>query len=277
MTNKYLEKVALNAFKARSMAKTVGVIPDHTSAWKYAVRNLRDSRGNALQGKALHEARAKLGDIDNNGFRHMQRTSDQWGGTQGKEFSTAINRKGRIVDDIVEGDAHIVDRAGGAEHHNVHTHPDTYLAMLNRDLGNRFKHNPHRIAEPSGASHLRTVFHKETPHMYKEVRNIPDNATAARKLRQKAGLTSDPSRKSLLDRMSAIKSEMAEEGVKHYFKNPTSPLRGDTKFMAGKLAVRDESHLERIVSPSTNTLSVNKFRPQGVRTVYFDHTPRKAK
>lgn len=40
-----LEKVALNAFTAREMAKRVGVIVDPNSNWKYALRNLRDGYG----------------------------------------------------------------------------------------------------------------------------------------------------------------------------------------------------------------------------------------
>lgn len=65
MRNRYLEKVALNSVKARAMAKQVGVIPDPESAWKYALRNLRDGRSLPLQGKALAESKAKLGDLSN--------------------------------------------------------------------------------------------------------------------------------------------------------------------------------------------------------------------
>ena len=64
--NKYLEKIAsfekqaLNAQAAREMAKKVGVIADPESNWKYALRNLRDGRGNPLEGQPRREALTRL-------------------------------------------------------------------------------------------------------------------------------------------------------------------------------------------------------------------------
>ena len=59
--NRYLVKIALNAQKARKMAESVGIIPD--GAWKYALRNVRDGKGEVLQGEALNAAKEKIGDI----------------------------------------------------------------------------------------------------------------------------------------------------------------------------------------------------------------------
>jgi hypothetical protein len=91
MTNIYLEKiaemqkVALNAQKAREMAKAVGVIPDPSSNWKYALRNLRDGQGLPLQGQAKREAITRLAGRD------IHRESQQM---------ASLQRKGRDVDEV---------------------------------------------------------------------------------------------------------------------------------------------------------------------------------
>lgn len=90
--NKYLEKVAeldkqaLNALKAREMAAKVGVIADPRSNWKYALRNLRDSRGNPLEGQALKEGINRLA-----GGRDVRREYQQM---------SAMARKARDIDEV---------------------------------------------------------------------------------------------------------------------------------------------------------------------------------
>ena len=90
--NKYLEKIAsfekqaLNAQAAREMAKKVGVIADPESNWKYALRNLRDGRGNPLEGKAKREGWNRLA-----GGRDIVREH---------QTMSAMQRKLRDVDEI---------------------------------------------------------------------------------------------------------------------------------------------------------------------------------
>lgn len=90
--NKYLEKIAsfekqaLNAQTAREMAKKVGVIADPESNWKYALRNLRDGRGNPLEGKAKREGWNRLA-----GGRDIIREH---------QAMSAMQRKLRDVDEI---------------------------------------------------------------------------------------------------------------------------------------------------------------------------------
>lgn len=90
--NKYLEKVAeldkqaLNAMKAREMAARVGVIADPRSNWKYALRNLRDGRGNPLEGQALKEGMNRLA-----GGRDVRREYQQM---------SAMARKARDIDEV---------------------------------------------------------------------------------------------------------------------------------------------------------------------------------
>lgn len=81
-----LEKQALNALKARQMAKEVGVIADHESNWKYALRNLRDGRGAPLQGQPKREALNRLA-----GGRDIVREHQQM---------SAAQRKARDVDEV---------------------------------------------------------------------------------------------------------------------------------------------------------------------------------
>ena len=80
-----MQKVALNAQKAREMAKAVGVIPDPSSNWKYALRNLRDGRGDPLVGQAKREAITRLAGRD------VHRESQEM---------ASLQRKGRDVDEV---------------------------------------------------------------------------------------------------------------------------------------------------------------------------------
>lgn len=86
-----LEKQALNALKARQMAKEVGVIADHESNWKYALRNLRDGRGAPLQGQPRREALNRLA-----GGRDIIREHQQM---------AAAQRKVRDVDEIQQANS----------------------------------------------------------------------------------------------------------------------------------------------------------------------------
>jgi hypothetical protein len=104
MTNIYLEKiaemqkVALNAQKAREMAKAVGVIPDPSSNWKYALRNLRDGQGLPLQGQAKREAITRLAGRD------IHRESQQM---------ASLQRKGRDVDEV-----QLIRAGDGTDYHH---------------------------------------------------------------------------------------------------------------------------------------------------------------
>lgn len=131
--NKYLEKIAslekqaLNAQAAREMAKKVGVIADPDSNWKYALRNLRDGRGNPLEGQPRREALTRLA-----GGRDIVREHQQMAAAQrklrdvdevqqlnvrGKEVMpmTGIFGRGhvstssRLGDPLAETNAHIID------------------------------------------------------------------------------------------------------------------------------------------------------------------------
>lgn len=274
MTNKYLEKVALNISKARSMAKAVGVIPDHTSSWKYALRHLRDSRGNPLQGKALHQARANLGDLDNNAFRKIQATSNKLSGTKGIEYDAEIH-KGKLISNIREGSQGEINRAF-EDTHNLHTHPDTDRTFLKSYL--KLEKFPHRVAQPSGLHRLNRYM--EDPigqKIGKHLSSIKEYERAAIHHGNIVDTAKDPQTRANAKKIAEDSLKEYTQRVDYFFKNKKSPLEHDTKALASKFTLGNNLHTERIVAPQQNVVSANKFRPHGVRTIYFDHTPRKYK
>lgn len=161
--NKYLEKAALNAQKARSMAKEVGVIADHESQWKWALRNLRDGKGNALQGKDLALAKQKMGYLPNNTYQKIkslarkQPSLTEVGGTVDGSGNIVHMQPGPARGATVPGSAFSY---GGSA--TFHTHPVggkniakqglPYMkggdrAEAENVIGEKF---PHRMAGPSG-------------------------------------------------------------------------------------------------------------------------------
>lgn len=161
MSNTYLEKIALNIFKARQMAKKVGVIADSSTPWKYALRKLRDSRGEPLQGKALQEGRIALGDISHNAYNQVVGKSRKL--AYGTEISERINPakdimapnkidpEGSVIGKIRDGS--VSSKVGN----NLHTHPHMNRLLYRiknwdgeMNIGYREQGGPHRLASPSG-------------------------------------------------------------------------------------------------------------------------------
>lgn len=59
-----MQKLALNALKARNMLIEAGGIPE--GSWKILLKRLRNSQGNLHEGKALADAKIKAGKLPNN-------------------------------------------------------------------------------------------------------------------------------------------------------------------------------------------------------------------
>lgn len=201
--NKYLEKVAdalekqaLNSFTAREMAKRVGVIVDPNSNWKYALRSLRDSTGEPLQGRERREALNRLA-----GGRDILREHQQMASAQRKVRDVDevqqvnIGNKVLVPPTVIRGQAHLTSTSrkvdpllgmGTAEMNSAvkpltdltnsqglslsHVHPilsnkQPALTKLMRkeypagDLTPRFyRDNPHSLAIPSGNSTQHNAF-----------------------------------------------------------------------------------------------------------------------
>lgn len=70
-------KEALNAQKSREVAKEVGLIPE--GQWKWALRHLKDDKGNPLKGKELADAKHALGAVSNNAYQGIKSQSRKLG------------------------------------------------------------------------------------------------------------------------------------------------------------------------------------------------------
>ena len=161
--NKYLEKIALNATKARALAKAVGVVPDHTTNWKWGIRQLRDSRGSALQGKVLEKAKMNLGSMGSENFKKLQKAQAAnpnhemgYGVHNGKLQGVFKGKNLGITMDMGKFRKSTGDLKGwvGHTHHvgegtNVHEYPE-------------FVKHPNRISRPSGLAD-----HGEVTGVYK--------------------------------------------------------------------------------------------------------------
>lgn len=184
--NKYLEKIAgftkeaLNALKAREMAKKVGIIADPSSAWKWGLRQLRDGRGVPLQGNALEKARTDIGAMSSESFNKLRKAQ---AANPSKEIGySTINGS---VSGVHRGREHgitvDVKRAlqGNRDAYVGHTHHGVGIDTLG------FGANPHRVTIPSGIhEHLDINNYKATGGGGRVVKKSIEDASYSTKLRQ---------------------------------------------------------------------------------------------
>lgn len=62
----------ITALKARQMSLKAGIIPDHTSDWKGALKKVRGARGELLSGKELNQAKLQMGYPENNVLQKLK-------------------------------------------------------------------------------------------------------------------------------------------------------------------------------------------------------------
>ncbi len=284
--NRYLVKIALNAQKARKMAESVGIIPD--GAWKYALRNVRNGKGEVLQGEALNAAKEKLGDIRPGALKQIlehQERARLKAGIKDVEISGRV--QGDKVDGLIYG-----DKPGSVKYRpsqNFHTHPGTKsdFERLSREMPtDRFSPDmrEHLLANPSGASKQITTNNSkhfvdsvqarhELDSLYKEVLPIEKELIKYKNINpvpsdirnrvvelnnSKMSILSDP---ILVNR----EGEILAEFKKKHLNRPIYSLSKDSDLFVF-------SHTKKpniIVAPDIGVHSVSKFRPEGVRTVYF--------
>lgn len=137
-----LTKLALNAQSARSMAKEVGLFPEGN--WKWGLRNLRDGRGNPLQGRELQQAKQNLGSLSNNEYNQIQAAQRKAKNSNIEvmgDFDTTNKMNGVIQGG--EGYVEIPDRHYPNKR-SVHTHPEAdFPNILGRLKKEREKINEH--------------------------------------------------------------------------------------------------------------------------------------
>ena len=281
--------MALNAAKARAMAKQVGVIPDSESAWKYALRNLRDGQGQPLQGKALDEAKAKLGDLSNNAFQKLKSVDRKQGKASTKnhepltaytEFYGDVDGKGNLLR-VEKG---LQGTIPPGYQGNYHTHGSLY-SKVQAKLMERISPGvgragyPNRVAKPSG-DHSNPYLHQS--RYLRDISGPYSKAQEQRMLRDrleerltlaKAKGVSDYSPEAI-----ALRGELAGVEMKRLDSSidldiASSPYpKASTHPNAdiGIIAMAPKSR-QAIAAPKAGVVSVNKVSNNGLRTVYFQH------
>ena len=296
--NKFLIKVALNAQKAREMAKRVGIIPDHLSQWKWGLRHLRDNRGEALTGKALEKAKIKrLGAMSEKSWDKLKKITSKVG--PGIETAAIVDKTGRIRK-IRAGtepgyaplDAKFFSHIKKTDGSFLHTHPDfrkskelrKEVAIAKKqdpsvkyELENRLSSsNKHRNASSSGSLTHAKQNPKSMAEKKKQIKYILKNHPKIKAKLEKA--LRDPTDKDMQKYMKVA----TREGEK--YKGITLNDRtNDFSTMAKYRLNKNYS----IASPHVKTEAVHKVRgvPSGEkdmaggsvpyvfghRTVYLKH------
>lgn len=95
-----MEKLALNAMKARGLAKSVGLIPQAGSDWKWALRNMRAPNPTGAKnaplmqsGRELAQSKQQMGALANNDMQKL-RSGARRVGERGIEVG--VNDKGSL-------------------------------------------------------------------------------------------------------------------------------------------------------------------------------------
>ena len=284
-------KIALNAQKARAAAKSVGLIPDYRSDWKWALRQMRAPSMNAidgeivLSGRDLANAKAqKIGLLPNNAFQKL-RAASRAHGSHSKEVAYKDGN-------IFLGDANRVNVPSTSSQQSAHTHPSSSIisdyqeyrsGKLSKNVMAEYARMFDKVlsASPSGA-----MANKDT---------IPDIIRTIDKVKGQSSDILTDNRENRTAGKKALR-EIRRRFVKEFFgkyspvttkKLPTSDLElaellfgvkalprgiGDITAMANA-SVRPGggSIKENIVS--NHTTGVHKYRPDHdrfSRSVYFD-------
>lgn len=252
--NKFLEKIAsfekqaLNAQAAREMAKKVGVIADPDSNWKYALRNLRDGRGNPLEGQPRREALTRLA-----GGRDIVREHQQM---------AAAQRKLRDVDEVQTFSARgkeVVPKIGifGNGHVSLTTRSLDPLADANW-------HIPMQVITPHitvGNTNKLAVSH---------VHPITTKGPFVR-----AGLR-DAENQRTLDIAMNKDPRVSVDDLTHRFGRTDTPhrLAAPSGSSAAQQAMRHMSKPERVVANGAHTPSFNPDDSQDVFNYYLKDAKR---
>lgn len=240
---RYFEKTALNAQKARILAKSVGVIPHPESQWKWAVSLFRKKNPSGLKntplmmsGKELSDAKNKMGLIPNNLKQKLISAQRRAGGLS----EAGLTVKG----DIVVGKKGIVPYQPGVVL-RAHTHPEgEKYRYLKTEETNRFS-DPVLISSPSGR-----------PYGYNNQKRN-DAEHKLEKLKQK--ITKNPELEESLRSNKAVLQGKVDRANSSLMR-----LRGDM------ITSSEDKIVSNIISPKTT--SVYKFKekhPLANRIVYF--------
>jgi hypothetical protein len=282
-----LHKIALNAMKAREMASAAGLHP--FGNWKWALRNLRDNRGNLMQGRELSEAKEGLGKLPNNVRQKVQSVARMAGNN--KEIgmaateSTPLTRfsdrkfdrntiKGettvrgvkigdeegvRLYEDFIDsGHPYNADnyKDVGMITHDVHTHPLT-TALRHMDPTKKIEKMKTTYPELAADPTKKTLFSRQRKN-YEDAKAKGSPGPGLVVPSGQLGAGANPGFYQKLfqrDPDEAIKSLANEEGGDYAVYNVKSFFNPTSK--------------STIYDPMHGNESVHVARPKGMRSVYF--------
>jgi len=274
-----LTKIALNALDARNMAKSVGLQP--AGNWKWALRSLRDGRGNVLQGKELATAKEGLGKMPNNLRQTLNSSSRQMGGRT--EIATHADK--------VEGKLLYTKKAPSLKEPNyydysplpkppgssINKHPfknDFYTDGIS--VGGEFKGYPY-VVQDGGEHHIRVHTHafknndinnkrpefKRAGHKDWRITTPSGSLNFAQELSEKRRNNITKLRENKLNGGEGV--SRTDNGIPDWSGLPSSTT-GD---MSGITRNYPELTHEVIYDPIHGNEGVHKMRPQGLRSIYF--------
>lgn len=246
-----MTKEALNAFKAREMAKKVGIIADPSSAWKYAVRHLRKGTGEVLQGEQLSQAKIKLGDLSKGAY-NKTKSMDK---SDGVEYAGQVSHSGDLVGELKAGTKTGTTLTGSQ---NLHTHPGITGPEIKYTNDVRdFNKARHSLAGPSGMNpHTTRAAYKLESGARTRISEI-NTKTKVLEKSMKAGTLPAKETFKRINKLYRAKSINLKNSI----------LTNDLNTNVGKL--------QHISAPSVDATSSYKVTKNGPRVVYFDHTPKK--
>ncbi len=252
--NKYLEKIAsfekqaLNAQAAREMAKKVGVIADPESNWKYALRNLRDGRGNPLEGQPRREALTRLA-----GGRDIVREHQQM---------AAAQRKLRDVDEVQQ-----VNVRGKEVLPMTGIFGSGHLSSSSRRGDPLARTNTHLVSD-SVEPHIKTIYHDGISASH--VHPTPITGFFLKKSLKEVEAERQWSRFMLKDPRGVV------DDVTHRFGRSDTPhrLAGPSGSSTGQQAMRHMGKAERVVASGARTPSFNPDDSQDVFNYYLKDAKR---
>ena len=132
----------ISALKARQMSLKAGIIPDHNTNWKGALKKVRGARGELTSGRELSDIKQKIGFPENNVLQKLKSTERKLP----THHEVGYNQ---LVKTIIPGNDGFVQLTKDSMNHNnnqvgfIHTHP--YESKLTKK---KFKLN--NIDQPSG-------------------------------------------------------------------------------------------------------------------------------
>lgn len=252
--NKYLEKIAsfekqaLNAQAAREMAKKVGVIADPDSNWKYALRNLRDGRGNPLEGQPRREALTRLA-----GGRDIIREHQQM---------AAAQRKLRDVDEVQQ-----VNVRGKEVLPMTGIFGSGHLSSSARAGDPLVRTNTHIISS-SIEPHIKTIYHDRISASH--VHPTPITGFFLKKSLKEVEAERQWSRFMLKDPRGVV------DDVTHRFGRSDTPhrLAGPSGSSTGQLAMRHMGKTERTKAVGAHTSIADEDNSQQVFQHFMDEAKR---